>query len=190
MESPKADDGWQVSFVAPHLEVRCSGNGRGMFVRDRSVKKGQVLVVWSGVLLLVQLPSPEFKCSTKRTGGGVAGRIVSSAGLEGVPEEEHSYVMQLHDDIFMIPFEYGRREPAVRSHRPMRLLLLSSGRGGRGGPAGGDAECHSRGRAAVQDFVNHSCDPNSGLAGEAILVAMRDIAVGEVMDRPSFLLLL
>jgi len=71
MESPKADDGWQVSFVAPHLEVRCSGNGRGMFVRDRSVKKGQVLVVWSGVLLLVQLPSPEFKCSTKRTGGGL-----------------------------------------------------------------------------------------------------------------------
>ena len=29
------------------------------------------------------------------------------------------------------------------------------------------------------DMLNHSCDPNSGLQGSALLVAMRDIAVGE-----------
>lgn len=104
------------SFVAPFLEVRRSGNGRGMFVRDRPVTRGEVLVVWTG-------------------------RVVSSAGLAGVPDDEHSYVLQLHDDIYMIPFEYGRREPA--------------------------------------DFVNHSCNPNAGLAGEAILVAMKDIGVDE-----------
>ena len=29
------------------------------------------------------------------------------------------------------------------------------------------------------DFLNHSCDPNCGLSGSTVLVAMRDIAVGE-----------
>ncbi len=29
------------------------------------------------------------------------------------------------------------------------------------------------------DFVNHSCDPNAGLSGQIVLVAMRDIAPGE-----------
>lgn len=29
------------------------------------------------------------------------------------------------------------------------------------------------------DYVNHSCDPNSGLSGQIELVTMRDIAVGE-----------
>ncbi len=29
------------------------------------------------------------------------------------------------------------------------------------------------------DFVNHSCEPNCGITGSALLVAMRDIAVGE-----------
>ncbi len=29
------------------------------------------------------------------------------------------------------------------------------------------------------DFVNHSCDPNAGLDGQIIVVAMRDIAAGE-----------
>jgi SET domain-containing protein len=29
------------------------------------------------------------------------------------------------------------------------------------------------------DWVNHSCDPNSGLSGQIVLVAMRNIAVGE-----------
>lgn len=29
------------------------------------------------------------------------------------------------------------------------------------------------------DYVNHSCDPNTGLAGQIVLVAMRDIAAGE-----------
>lgn len=29
------------------------------------------------------------------------------------------------------------------------------------------------------DFVNHSCDPNSGLSGQAALVSLRKIAVGE-----------
>ena len=29
------------------------------------------------------------------------------------------------------------------------------------------------------DMLNHSCDPNCGLSGSALLVAMRDIAVGE-----------
>lgn len=29
------------------------------------------------------------------------------------------------------------------------------------------------------DFVNHSCDPNCGLMGATVVVAMRDIAVGE-----------
>ena len=29
------------------------------------------------------------------------------------------------------------------------------------------------------DYVNHSCDPNSGLAGQITLVAMRDISAGE-----------
>lgn len=29
------------------------------------------------------------------------------------------------------------------------------------------------------DFVNHSCNPNAGLSGQIILVAMRDIQIGE-----------
>jgi hypothetical protein len=29
------------------------------------------------------------------------------------------------------------------------------------------------------DWVNHSCDPNSGLIGQVVLVALRDIRVGE-----------
>ena len=29
------------------------------------------------------------------------------------------------------------------------------------------------------DYVNHSCDPNCGIVGAVLLVAMRDIAVGE-----------
>lgn len=29
------------------------------------------------------------------------------------------------------------------------------------------------------DWVNHSCNPNAGLAGQIVVVAMRDIAVGE-----------
>jgi hypothetical protein len=29
------------------------------------------------------------------------------------------------------------------------------------------------------DYVNHSCDPNAGLSGQIVLVAMRDIAAGE-----------
>ncbi|HMD90295.1 MAG TPA: SET domain-containing protein-lysine N-methyltransferase [Anaerolineaceae bacterium] len=29
------------------------------------------------------------------------------------------------------------------------------------------------------DFVNHSCDPNSGMSGQIALVALRDIAVDE-----------
>jgi hypothetical protein len=29
------------------------------------------------------------------------------------------------------------------------------------------------------DFINHACEPNLGLTGNVVLVAMRDIAVGE-----------
>jgi len=29
------------------------------------------------------------------------------------------------------------------------------------------------------DWINHSCDPNSGLSGQIVLTAMRDIAPGE-----------
>jgi uncharacterized protein len=29
------------------------------------------------------------------------------------------------------------------------------------------------------DYFNHSCDPNAGLSGQIVLVALRDIAVGE-----------
>jgi hypothetical protein len=29
------------------------------------------------------------------------------------------------------------------------------------------------------DWINHSCDPNAGLRGQIVLVAMRDIALGE-----------
>lgn len=32
---------------------------------------------------------------------------------------------------------------------------------------------------AVMLFLNHSCEPNVGFAGNVVLVAMRDIAVGE-----------
>ena len=31
------------------------------------------------------------------------------------------------------------------------------------------------------DFVNHSCDPNLGLSGTTVLVALRDIAAGETL---------
>lgn len=34
-------------------------------------------------------------------------------------------------------------------------------------------------REGPGDYVNHSCDPNSGLSGQIGLVAMREIAVGE-----------
>lgn len=29
------------------------------------------------------------------------------------------------------------------------------------------------------DYINHSCDPNAGMSGQIIVVAMRDISVGE-----------
>lgn len=29
------------------------------------------------------------------------------------------------------------------------------------------------------DYINHSCDPNAGLSGQIVLVAMREIAAGE-----------
>jgi uncharacterized protein len=32
---------------------------------------------------------------------------------------------------------------------------------------------------APADYVNHSCDPNCGIIGSALVVAMRDIAVGD-----------
>lgn len=32
---------------------------------------------------------------------------------------------------------------------------------------------------ASADFINHSCDPNAGMAGPISLVALRDIAAGE-----------
>jgi hypothetical protein len=31
------------------------------------------------------------------------------------------------------------------------------------------------------DFINHSCEPNCGMHGNAVLVAMRDIAPGEAL---------
>lgn len=34
-------------------------------------------------------------------------------------------------------------------------------------------------REGPADWVNHSCDPNSGMSGQIVLVAMRDIAPGE-----------
>jgi uncharacterized protein len=34
-------------------------------------------------------------------------------------------------------------------------------------------------REGPSDWVNHSCDPNSGLSGQIVLVALRDIAPGE-----------
>lgn len=33
--------------------------------------------------------------------------------------------------------------------------------------------------AGPADWVNHSCAPNAGISGQMVLVAMRDIAVGE-----------
>ena len=35
------------------------------------------------------------------------------------------------------------------------------------------------GNEGPADWVNHSCDPNGGLVGQVVLVAMRDIRVGE-----------
>lgn len=34
-------------------------------------------------------------------------------------------------------------------------------------------------REGPGDWVNHSCEPNAGLCGQVVLVAMRDIAAGE-----------
>ena len=34
-------------------------------------------------------------------------------------------------------------------------------------------------REGPADWVNHSCDPNSGMSGQIVLVAMREIAPGE-----------
>jgi hypothetical protein len=34
-------------------------------------------------------------------------------------------------------------------------------------------------RETLADWINHSCDPNTGFAGQITLVAMRDIAPGE-----------
>jgi len=34
-------------------------------------------------------------------------------------------------------------------------------------------------RIGQGDYVNHSCDPNAGLSGQIVLVAMRDIQPGE-----------
>ncbi|MDZ7290472.1 MAG: SET domain-containing protein-lysine N-methyltransferase [candidate division KSB1 bacterium] len=35
------------------------------------------------------------------------------------------------------------------------------------------------GKDEPADFVNHSCEPNAGMSGQIIMVAMRDIAPGE-----------
>lgn len=48
VEDDEASQWASYSYVAPFLQVRRSGNGRGMFVRDRPVKKGEVLIVWTG----------------------------------------------------------------------------------------------------------------------------------------------
>lgn len=43
-----------------------------------------------------------------------------------------------------------------------------------------DLSLHMRDeQAGVADFVNHSCDANAGIRGQIMLVAMRDIALGE-----------
>ena len=32
------------------------------------------------------------------------------------------------------------------------------------------------------DFINHSCDPNCGMSGSTVLIALRDIDVGEALS--------
>ncbi len=129
------------SYVNPSLQVRRSSNGRGLFA-TRDFLPDEVLVAWTG-------------------------RVVAEESLASVPEDEHHFVFQIHDNIYLIPIEYGKREPAVGSHSYLKMLLawliLS---------------------LLEKDFVNHSCDPNGGMKGETILVAMRPIKAGEVTYVP------
>lgn len=115
-EAPWNEEQAHWSYVRPDLEVRPCKIGKGLFA-TAPIAKGQVLVAWTG-------------------------KVIHRHDVANLPEaERESYILQIHEDLYQIPVEIGKREKA--------------------------------------DFVNHSCDPNGGMDGDAILVAMRDIKEGE-----------
>lgn len=89
------------SYVHPSLEVRKARNGRGVFVKaGRSVKKDEVLVVWTG-------------------------RIVTREVMDSLQPQEPDYYLQIYDHLFQVPFAPGKREPAVHSPTPDSVTFSS-----------------------------------------------------------------
>jgi hypothetical protein len=103
------------SYFSPKLAVRTipDKGGYGVFAQE-PLAAGEITMIWGG-------------------------RVVSTAELEGVPEESRRQIVQVEEDLFSMSV--------------------------------GDAE--------PSDFINHSCNPNVGLDGNIVLVAMRAIAAGE-----------
>jgi hypothetical protein len=60
-----------------------------------------------------------------------------------------------------------------------RLLQASSDRQARSIQIEDDLYLMSGDEPEPGDMVNHSCDPNCGLAGQIVVVALRDIDIGE-----------
>jgi uncharacterized protein len=70
------------------------------------------------------------------------GHIVTTAGLQALPERLQNSDIQIADGFHLVALEEAEYE-------------------------------------AVMLFINHSCEPNVGFAGNIVLVAMRDISPGE-----------
>ena len=103
------------SFLSPKCEVRETADRGGHTVVARAaIKKGELIVVWSGTL-------------------------VDGDELNSLPATVRRYSLQVEENYYLVSL----------------------------------SDCEP------PDYVNHSCEPNSGLSGQITLVAMRDIKPGE-----------
>ena len=103
------------SFLSSKCEVReTAGRGGHTVVAREAIRKGDLIVVWSGTL-------------------------VDGDELNALPPSVRRYSLQVEENHYLVSL--SNCEPP--------------------------------------DYVNHSCEPNSGLSGQITLVAMRDIKPGE-----------
>ena len=103
------------SFLSAKCEVRQTADRGGHSVVAReAIRKGELIVVWSGTLVDVDK-------------------------LNSLPVTVRRYSLQVEENHYLVSL----------------------------------SDCEP------PDYVNHSCNPNSGLSGQITLVAMRDIQPGE-----------
>jgi len=74
------------SYMSPKLQCRKGSNGCGVFA-IRNVKKDDLLIGW-------------------------AGKIVHVSEILNMDESERTYILQIDDELFQIPFWKGYNEPA------------------------------------------------------------------------------